>query len=963
MAYEPKRIAHYPNDIIDIITAGSVNAAVTRPVSVSALSSQMNYNRNSTHTAQQYSVDNMDRLMSTLSLQSMPNGPMSPHAQSSAISPSHSPLQSPSRSTSYSTSHSTLHSTPSSLTATRHGSYQTMSLARPMAALSSIASDITHIQHQLNHSTNQQSIHHQQLLERLVQLLQEHAEAKERDERVLAELAAAKERDEEMHNMQRQTIERLVVAQQHLEAILVQNYELHEFPIPRLFVILPDSYEKWDPRSFLAERFRLFFLCECGDHCDSDATTPTSSGQLTITAADNTAPIAVKNTIHLAKHEGYELSRPTEFFDRYGPYVLGMLRILKHCLAVATVVAPAVALAENSVKDAMDGVRSIAESTMKAVDMSIDFLEGKLEDETMEHGDSNIDADAQDEEDMFSGLAALEGADLRRLDSFLRNKDTDKILGNLYRITTDTGHVKWVCLDHYRQVYRKTTMASFLQCVASNDGVYDPQRGKVVISLKSSIAAKDFFSRLAQHGSAVTTLEVTFDWSFSTSDVATLVDKVAHSNVRDVSICFIIRRILSTIGLLMRPGKGRYHSLLSLFSNTKIKGLGINFIDTNLIGLQTSTLPTSNSPSLLQSFRFEASIVHQGDSQIADIISHCPHLVDLRLGSIVFSSIEVPKIEQAISSLSKLTTLHRCRLNDEHRRSAFADNIGVAPYGHNALRGLVDIGLPHPTGPGGLLEEAILRSSATLEVLFLQQTQEHVAKKIDLVETLRPLLPSTERLLRVPFPKLTHLELTVELTPASLELMAAMLPLLPLAHLSVLRSTCSLMSHADLGVLKSLRFEEPDEDALEAFASAVFRSSSCVIESLYIISVKGTPDLVDFLGALDLKKLHIEYVRNTRLCVILERLKFTQLQVLTVVDSRFTREEEEMLAERSAEFVDGFVLQRLDDEKPSTTFIHEERTKGLKGSPSRLARYRVRLMRHSTFHVEHYTSSLPSFSV
>lgn len=38
---------------------------------------------------------------------------------------------------------------------------------------------------------------------------------------------------------------------------------------------------------------------------------------------------------------------------------------------------------------------------------------------------------------MFENLAALEGADLRRLDTFLRNNDKDKVLGNLYRITTE----------------------------------------------------------------------------------------------------------------------------------------------------------------------------------------------------------------------------------------------------------------------------------------------------------------------------------------------------------------------------------------------------------------------------------------------------------------------------------------------------------------------------------------------
>ncbi|KAF9107806.1 hypothetical protein BGX30_008716, partial [Mortierella sp. GBA39] len=163
---------------------------------------------------------------------------------------------------------------------------------------------------------------------------------------MLKEQAESKLREEQLLGMQQETIDRLVVAQQRIEAILVQNYELHEYPIPRLFVILPDSYEKWDPRNFMAERFRLFFLCECGDHCNTRTGSMTSSGQLTIAAAASSTPVPVRSSIHLAKHEGYELSRPTKFFDRYGPYVLGMLRTLKHCLVIATAAAPVVALAE-----------------------------------------------------------------------------------------------------------------------------------------------------------------------------------------------------------------------------------------------------------------------------------------------------------------------------------------------------------------------------------------------------------------------------------------------------------------------------------------------------------------------------------------------------------------------------------------------------------------------------------------
>ncbi|KAF9904217.1 hypothetical protein EC991_002920 [Linnemannia zychae] len=372
-----------------------------------------------------------------------------------------------------------------------------------MTALSSAALNISDIPLQIEQFKEQHSVDHHQLLEPLMRLvaqsievvtqqkevLREQAASKEREEKMLAELEAAKERDQEMLKMHQQTIDRLIVNQQRVEAILIQNYELHEYPIPRLFVVLPDSFKDWDPRNFLMERFRLYFL-------SADSPTP---------------PIHVNNRIHPAEHEGYELSRPTEFFKSYGPYVLGMLRVLKHCVAVATVVAPAVALADSGVKDIMDGVKSLSENTMEAVDMSISILEGKLGESDAASELTATGSMQQEDENVFENLAALEGADLRRLDTFLRNNDKDKILGNLYRITTEQGHVKWVCFKHYRDRYRATALASFVQSVEAADGTYDQHPLKVSIGLKSSTTSKDFFKRLAIQAPAVETLNVTLD--------------------------------------------------------------------------------------------------------------------------------------------------------------------------------------------------------------------------------------------------------------------------------------------------------------------------------------------------------------------------------------------------------------------------------------------------------------------
>ncbi|KAG0066349.1 hypothetical protein BGZ90_001445, partial [Linnemannia elongata] len=427
---------------------------------------------------------------------------------------------------------------------------------------------------------------------------------------------------------------------------------------------------------------------------------------LTIAAADSSTPIPVRSSIHLANHEGYELSRPTEFFDRYGAYVLVMLRILKHCLAVAAVAAPAVALVEGGLKDIMDGAKSISGSTIEAVNVSIDFLEQILDENAAADGVAATNVMAQ--EDMFSGLAALEGADLRRLDSFLRKKDAEKILGNLYRITLETGHVKWVCLHHYRQVYSETVMASFLQCVEANGGTYDPQIGKVTITLKSSIAAKDFFSRLSTQAPAVVGLKVMLDWSFRSADLALLVDKIALSNLQELKLDTMESTIPSPFGFYIRPWEVRYNSFLGLLSNGRIKHLA--FIDIGLIGPRTSSLPKTHPPTFLQSFHYLGGINGFDDSRLAEIICLCPGLVDVGLGSVATNSHGILKVDRALGLLQKLKILHRCRLYEDYDIE-IKDT--TAPYGTVALREIMEYGAPYPTGPTGLLEAAIQRSAGT----------------------------------------------------------------------------------------------------------------------------------------------------------------------------------------------------------------------------------------------------------
>ena len=70
-------------------------------------------------------------------------------------------------------------------------------------------------------------------------------------------------------DMQKQALDRLVAVQGKVQAILIQNYELHEYPILRLFIVLPKDSSRWDPVNLFQNKFRLYFLCECGEHTKS----------------------------------------------------------------------------------------------------------------------------------------------------------------------------------------------------------------------------------------------------------------------------------------------------------------------------------------------------------------------------------------------------------------------------------------------------------------------------------------------------------------------------------------------------------------------------------------------------------------------------------------------------------------------------------------------------------------------
>ncbi|KAF9434905.1 hypothetical protein BGZ76_007230 [Entomortierella beljakovae] len=296
---------------------------------------------------------------------------------------------------------------------------------------------------------------------------------------------------------------RLTLIQSKVEAILTQNYELLEYTIPRLFIVLPETVTSWDPTTMVYTKFRLHFICECGDH------TKTSGGKIP--------------PLHLANHEGYVVKKPTQFFERYGPYLMTMLEMVKLGTSIAGRVVPAIAPFEP-----------VSSKIIEGVDYSLKYLETSRS-LLQISGGTNVEGDINAMSSEFSryltGIEGLEGMELRQLGSYLESNNTDNLLGNLYRMTTKEGHVKWVCRNHYRTGYQEMNTQKLREEVYLAGGVFDEQPGSIKVNLKSSFRAVEFYDAIDKSKAGVYDLDITLDWNCTKTDLEAFERALRKSSV------------------------------------------------------------------------------------------------------------------------------------------------------------------------------------------------------------------------------------------------------------------------------------------------------------------------------------------------------------------------------------------------------------------------------------------------
>ncbi|KAF9364241.1 hypothetical protein BGX34_002112 [Mortierella sp. NVP85] len=481
----------------------------------------------------------------------------------------------------------------------------------------------------------------------------------------------AAEMQQRMLQMQQQALDRLALIQNKVQAVLTQTYELHEYPIPRLFIVLPRETQRRDRiMSPFTDKFRLYFLCECGEHTRHAQSTSSSTSSLqdhhhrarsnSYNAAgstnkgpyldmDNGTHLARSGSkmgthhVHLAKHEGYDLERPNEFFRKYGAHILTLLQMLKYGIIAAGIMVPP--LAHLRLADELDKVKDgleMAESSIEPkVDYTIQYLEGVATNNTGADQPMTTNRDMQDttksnnhvnNQDSVHDFEPLEGADLRHLSSFLKVKDESKVLGNLYRIVTSDGHVKWVCLDHYRENYRGSAIKLFREAVTLNRGTFEEATGKVTVGLTSSATAQQFYEAL-ERAKFIQELNLVLDWDTTLEDLRLLRETIRKTNVLILKLDFCNSQG-PTRDLFNR--NRRYDPILQMMANTKLHALYLQRCDgfwNRLTKTVASTATSMSSAIQLRILSVQGAIENwKGEmSRMDEVLRSCAHLAELKL--------------------------------------------------------------------------------------------------------------------------------------------------------------------------------------------------------------------------------------------------------------------------------------------------------------------------------------------
>ncbi|KAF9343187.1 hypothetical protein BGX34_007110, partial [Mortierella sp. NVP85] len=95
---------------------------------------------------------------------------------------------------------------------------------------------------------------------------------------------------------------------------------------------------------------------------------------------------------------------------------------------------------------------------------------------------------------------------------------------------TGEGHVKWVCIDHYRENYHEKATNAFRDAVAALSGLFDENIGRVEVTLRSKVQAEQFYQDL-EKARSVYELKIVLDWETTQGDFKRLRNALSKTSV------------------------------------------------------------------------------------------------------------------------------------------------------------------------------------------------------------------------------------------------------------------------------------------------------------------------------------------------------------------------------------------------------------------------------------------------
>jgi hypothetical protein len=266
--------------------------------------------------------------------------------------------------------------------------------------------------------TTQQTDLQAQSIQRLQQQL---GEALEKIQQMDQQTKHSQEQYEQLLQQRRQetlqAFHYLALVQYRVQAILTESSK--NLPVPRLFIVLPEPTAVVDGQKGLHLQVRLHFLCECDAH-----------------KVNNNINGKGLYEVHLTNHPGYELVNQDEFIDKYGSYLLTMMYMVKYgAKARGLVVLPLLGLQSATEDDEnQEHLHFIRKNIRSLVDDVITYLESVI--------------NATNRRTIIPIHQNLDLLALVQLESYLKGKNNERPIEDLWPITTQNGHCAWLCRYH-----------------------------------------------------------------------------------------------------------------------------------------------------------------------------------------------------------------------------------------------------------------------------------------------------------------------------------------------------------------------------------------------------------------------------------------------------------------------------------------------------------------------------------